>query len=912
MLMSFVSVFASADEISFSDVKTTRWSYNNIMYAVKNGYMTGVGEGKFNPSGNMSRAMVVTVLHRMEGTPASTAKNTFSDVKNGQWYTDAIIWASQKNIVNGVGDRKFDPNGNVTREQLAAMICRYARYRNVITDSKNDITSFSDYKSVSSWARADLAWANESGLITGMTETTLGPKGFASREQFAAILERFKTNEDSYKYALVYNAPTVHSEFTEKEYPLVKDADVYVSADGNDNNDGSFGKPVRSFEKAKELVREIKKTASKEIVVAFMAGDYGYLDRVIFTSEDSGSEEAPIRYCAYGDGDVVFSNSAVIPNADFKPIDSSDYYMFPEKNRDAIYKVDLKKYIPDTSLISDSSDLYYDGDRNYVARFPNLKAGEENQLSFTYNGGIGKVEGKTVKFITSLANRVNKYHTLEGVKAAGYFSIDYIYEIFDIVNYNPENQTFELLGINYQNEEPENAINPNPSSTQRTISEDGRDFETFIFNISEELDSDGEYFIDKDTYTLYVYNPGDGEYRFTYGDTGEEYKDTRTYRDINFKTKINHADYIYIDGADYLTFDNFRFMYNVGGAVRGYCSNVTVKNCLVRGTGKFAAYAIELDGYNNKVLSNELCQLAGGGVSVKGGDRMTLTPSGCVIDNNYIHHLAFVHRTYKPAVYAGGVDIKITHNELAYGAHSAVIFYGNDIMVEYNILHDYCDYLADGGLVYTGRDVTKCGCSISFNIFCNVGVGPGANPFGIYLDDGVSGETVRCNIFFDVRSHGLVCSGARNNISNNVFIKTHGSPVWAFAKYYDMAVDSTPMQSGNFKSLFQKLQNTPYKSEIWLQKYPYFADLSEDYLDYDNPKSVVCTSDNIIRNNFAVDCNLEFDIVEPVVRFGTVSNNQVIGKDVNPGFKNPALGDYTYVGDAANFEPIPVSEIGRY
>ena len=119
-----LSVFADCS--AFSDVKTTRWSYSAIVYAVGKGYMNGVGDGKFDPAGPMTRGMVVTVLYRREGSPEVAFRDDFSDVKAGKYYSDAVIWAKDEGVVNGITETTFEPNGKITREQLATMLSRFS------------------------------------------------------------------------------------------------------------------------------------------------------------------------------------------------------------------------------------------------------------------------------------------------------------------------------------------------------------------------------------------------------------------------------------------------------------------------------------------------------------------------------------------------------------------------------------------------------------------------------------------------------------------------------------------------------------------------------------------------------------------------------------------------------------------
>ena len=168
------------------------------------------------------------------------------------------------------------------------------------------LSLFADGGNVSDWSEEAMRWAVEAGLLKGTDGNRLAPDGFATREQFAAIIERY---DNSFK--LSYNQPVLRSHYTEKEYPLVTDADFYVSTTGSDENDGSFDRPFRTWERARDAVRALDKTDRDGIKVAFTAGNYGPIS-IVLTGEDSGTPECPITYCKYGDGPVVFDNGVTL------------------------------------------------------------------------------------------------------------------------------------------------------------------------------------------------------------------------------------------------------------------------------------------------------------------------------------------------------------------------------------------------------------------------------------------------------------------------------------------------------------------------------------------------------------------------------------------------------------------------
>lgn len=184
---------ASRPETRFVDVKLGSWYYNSIVYAVSNGLMNGVGDSKFEPEEGMTRAMLVTVLWRYEGSPKQRP-STFSDVRRGQWYSEAVSWAAKNGIVTGVGDNKFEPDTQITREQIATILYRYAQKKRADTAARGSLSAFPDNGKVNSWAKTALQWCVGEGLIGGTNENGrvyLDPQGTATRAQVATILMRY-------------------------------------------------------------------------------------------------------------------------------------------------------------------------------------------------------------------------------------------------------------------------------------------------------------------------------------------------------------------------------------------------------------------------------------------------------------------------------------------------------------------------------------------------------------------------------------------------------------------------------------------------------------------------------------------------------------------------------------------------
>ena len=175
----------------FTDVDQSAWYHEGVDYAILKGMMNGTEPTLFEPNSTTTRAMIVTILYRLEGKPAVSGENPFTDVDAGTWYTDAVIWAADKGVVTGTTPTTFDPNDPITREQMAAILYRYASYKGYDVAEKADLSSYADAGKISAYAADAMAWTNTEGLVTGETPTTLVPQGNATRAQVAEILMRY-------------------------------------------------------------------------------------------------------------------------------------------------------------------------------------------------------------------------------------------------------------------------------------------------------------------------------------------------------------------------------------------------------------------------------------------------------------------------------------------------------------------------------------------------------------------------------------------------------------------------------------------------------------------------------------------------------------------------------------------------
>lgn len=175
----------------FTDVNPSAWYHEAVDYVLVNGLMSGYGNGLFGPDDILSRAQLCQIIYNLEGQPATTGGSAFTDVADGAWYADAVTWAAENGIVGGYGGGLFGPEDNITREQLAAILYRYAQTKGYDTASGADLSAYGDASDVSSWAIPAMQWACGAGVIMGVTESALLPQGSATRAQVATMLMRF-------------------------------------------------------------------------------------------------------------------------------------------------------------------------------------------------------------------------------------------------------------------------------------------------------------------------------------------------------------------------------------------------------------------------------------------------------------------------------------------------------------------------------------------------------------------------------------------------------------------------------------------------------------------------------------------------------------------------------------------------
>ena len=891
VMISSAAVLSAAAQGEFSDVAADRWSASSVAYAVEKGYMQGVGGSRFDPEGTLTRAMVVTVLWRMSGSPEVVYKNVFSDVPENEWYAVPVIWAKNSGVVKGVSSSEFAPKGAITREQLATMLRRYASFckYDVTADGSSD--AYPDGSAVSEWASDAVMWAVGERLIAGIPEggkTYLRPGGLATREQFAAILERYDGAKEHFSYILEYAQPVLMSSYTEKDYPLADNADFYVSPDGDDGADGSKDRPFATFRRAAEAARSVPKTAEKgSVVVAFFAGTY-MQPMFELTAEDAGTAECPVVFCAYGDGDVRFIGGVTVSPDEFVPLEDGDLQFIRPKVANRVKKADLsgKPMSDDLSYSSETFTRSYG--RLDAGRYPNRSInGDEIYIGGALRSpALGKLDTGFIK------NRVANYHSFEGIQLVGCFGHEYWKTVFPVTGFDSETgiMTYDVIGPQYGLDEYVPAV--------------------YFLNVSEEVDCNNESWVDPVGKTLYVFNPSDEEYVVS---TTESFGK--------------------ISGADHIKFIGLTFEGCTGDGFNITANDVTFDRCTIFGIGGRAG--IRCYGVDFRMKDCEFAYTAGCGMWFDSNKPVEdLVPTGPYIDNCLIHDMGQKWKNLQnPGIRLKcAVGATVTHCEL-YNTPCSAITFGYcaeggseraiDCVFEYNYIHDVDQDVTDIGCIYCGRSFVNRDNTFRYNLISDI---PGSGGrFAIYLDDGLAAQNIYGNLFFNFTDYAVVHSGGQYmNIHDNAYIVTEPSErcgVFSTAKYYNFRYDEgsehpTAWNSGNFRILYGTLAMRPQPGdeyyELWHSRWPELYDIIDDYDDVENPNCPATPGFCSIYNNYSFGYCQNY-IEEPVERFALrCENNLDFTLGENPLFVNPTLGDYRTKDDIGTFMKIPFELIGRY
>lgn len=642
---------------------------------------------------------------------------------------------------------------------------------------------------------------------------------------------------------------------------------LYVSADGSDNGDGSENSPFATIDGARKYLRSINKSDLKKgkIEVIIKEGEYLLEDSILFEDKDSGTEDNPIYYKGERPDSVKLTHAQNIDHGNFSLVsDEAILERIPEEARDKVYVADLKSLgITDYGQVERKEygkgvakyfELYFNGDPLSLSRYPNDKYMLTGQVTSEGDSGVSfKYEG----------DRYKNWTKADQALVYGFWNNGYGDDAMFITRI--DQSTGEI------------------STASRPYFGIKSDRKYYIYNLLEEIDSPGEYFLDRNTGKLYLYPPDD-------------------INSAEIRISTNRNTFISFKNTKYVTLENLNFEGSCGGAIGlEYCKYVDIRFCRILNVAGTAVSII--GGSDSNIYGCEIYNIGGSGVVSYAGDRKTLAPGNIVVENCHIHKFAQYSKTYSPAVNLDFVGNTVKNNVIHDCPHTAIMFGNNDNKIIYNEIYDVCQETDDAGAIYGGRTWTSYGNVISNNYIHDVR-GPGSQSIAIYCDDMMSGITMEGNVLDSVTQAFGIGGGHYNTVNNNLIMnKTKYSKS---AMYYDdrglQAWFRNPYQNNpENHDLTKNLNSVPYQSDLWKEKYPMLEKgLEGDPLE---PKGGVVTN-NIVSNH------KPFEIADKVIENGTVENNYVTDDEIY--IKRDAKGKYSFDdvnGVFASFPDFKVPDI---
>ena len=654
-------------------------------------------------------------------------------------------------------------------------------------------------------------------------------------------------------------------------------AEVWVGPEGLASNPGTAARPFATLVQAREAVRRLKAGGlAGAVAVTVKPGVYPLTETFALGSLDSGSPSAPVVYRALRKGSAVFRGGQSISG--FTPVtDAGILARLPAESRGKVLQCDLASLgISDFGALAPRGfrertrtipvlELYFNGQPMTLARFPNqgfitdskiFRTGSDLLSTFEY---AGDRPARWTQARDAWLFGYWRHSWADGTVAVG--SIDPVTRRLTTAEPYMDAQGLDVPA--YPGIEVKHGIR------------------YFAFNLLEEIDVPGEWYLDRESGMLYFYPPSDP--------AGAVIELSMLDVPMVMMDRVSH---VRLEG---LTFDLAR---HDGVIIRGG------DHCLLAGCtiSRLAGGGAHIDGgAGHGVQGCDIFLMGRNGIGVSGGDRPTLTPAGHVVENCHIHDFSRIDRTYTPAIWVDGVGIRIAHNLIHDTPCHALRVGGNDHVIEFNEFHSVVRESDDQGAVDMFGNPTYRGVIFRYNSFHHIGGDDDKPRAGIRLDDAISGMLIYGNVFHRASQGHFgavqVNSGRENIIENNIIAdcKQAFSGGW------------TPGWSENntFWKLFARNEEPAWTSyimnDLYLARYPLLRDLRE--------KPPV----NFLWRNVLWNSGSSY-MMSPA---HTDTLEIMIFNGENPGFANPAAGDFRLMPDSdlvgkCGFRPIPVEEIGLY
>lgn len=681
---------------------------------------------------------------------------------------------------------------------------------------------------------------------------------------------------------------------------------IFVSPDGDDSNVGTLENPLKTILGARDKIRSIKASAGLPkggIVVYFRGGDYRLTSQIQFTEEDSGTEDAPIMYRPYQDEEVTFNGGITLDSTQFKPIGNDIADRLPSQDaKENVLMYDLNTienidfgqiYVsgmatPNGDHIPQgppAPELFMNDERMTLARYPNITAENQyvtidkliqNSDTPAGSGGFSPTTPQTYGAIFTYSDpRPEGWATMEDVWLHGLFNYDWADSTTPIKNFDPSKKEITTEYASYYG-----------------FKSGGR---YYYFNVLDELDEPGEWYLDRTTGILYLYPTAD-------------------ILESEVALSQLSEDVISIDQAHYITIKGFKICNARGNGISISGDHNLIDGCEIK---NIASNAVTITGNNNGIINSEIHSIGGEGVVISGGDRDTLTNAENYVTNNHIHDWAKLIKTYACAIKISGVGITASHNEIHDAPHMGIQLNGNNHLLEYNNISYVCQETGDTGVIYSGRDWGEFGNVIRYNYLHDVQnpYPKPFGPFGIYIDDMASGFHVYGNIIANVGDRSMHFGGGMfNTIENNIVVQAI-SPI-----YFDVrGLWGTTQWNNMVNNCLNNLKALPIDQEPWLSTYPEATELVAGIEDGSIQKGAPYKS--VLRNNISYQAQKATTIVTDKKSnhiWPTIEDNNP-RYTTDPGFVDYENGNLDLRDDSKVFTDLPefkklppIATMGRY
>ena len=659
--------------------------------------------------------------------------------------------------------------------------------------------------------------------------------------------------------ALLFTAPALAG-------PLA----LYISPQGHDSALGGKASPLATLAGARDRLRILKrvgKVPKEGVTVWLRAGTYFQRETFALTAADDVSP-APVTYAAYSGEAVRLTGGREV--AGWKPVtDASILGRLDPAARGHVLQTDLKAQgITDYGQMTPRGfgspvtpaglELFFADVPMTLARWPNV--GQWAHIA-------GTTTDQAADHFAYAGDRPERWAKAEDAWVYGYWKFDWADSYTKITGVNAEHHW----------------VTTAPATDLLSYTPGHR---WYALNLLEELDTPGEWYLDRRAGILYFWPPSDIH---------------RGHPTVSLT-----RDLVRLDGVSHVTLRGLTLEACRGDAItiRGGTHNL-IDECSVLSAGNRGATIA--DTTDSGVRGGEITGTGEGGVSLDGGDRKTLVPGRNFVVNCRIHDYSRWARTYRPGVGIDGVGNRVAHNLIYDAPHNAILLGGNDHLIEYNEIHHVCRQTGDAGAFYMGRDWTMRGNIVRFNyfhdLFNEMGVkGEFHDVMGVYLDDTAAGTVVFGNVF--VRAgHAVEVGGGRDIVvANNIFVDCLPA-VSLDARGLGWAAKS--LAPGGDWGMEKRLAAVPYDAPPYSTRYPHLANVLKD-----NPTA---PKYDVIQNNIAVRCPDWLQIQDKVDALpGITIRDNLTGKD--PLFVDAAHGDYRLKANspafALGFQRVPFEKMG--